>query len=346
MLAPTLFFAGLLALAQPVFSRPVVKANDVAVMARKYLSKRAPAGPKIGGANFPDPAIIGVNNRWYAFATRTMGGNVHIQVAESADFESWSMVQNGDGSQKDALPNLPGWVDEGNSNTWAPDVHALDDGTFVMYYSATTRQNAALHCVGVATSNTITGPYTPAGDEALICPLDQGGAIDASVFNNNGQRWITWKVDGNAIGNGGICGNTVEPIKPTPLRLQRLSASGTSLVGSATTILDNNGASDQGLIEAPALLNHAGTWFLFFSANCYTTEQYNVAYATASSVTGPYTRAGRPLFQTGDMGLVAPGGGDAAQDGRHFAFHAREGTNGDRAMYTALLNFDGNTVSA
>lgn len=53
MLAPTLFCAGLLALAQPVFSRPVVKANDVAVMARKYLSKRAPAGPKIGGANFP-----------------------------------------------------------------------------------------------------------------------------------------------------------------------------------------------------------------------------------------------------------------------------------------------------
>jgi hypothetical protein len=42
---------------------------------------------------------------------------VHIQVAESADFNTWSLVNNADGSQKDALPNLPSWVDGGNSNT-------------------------------------------------------------------------------------------------------------------------------------------------------------------------------------------------------------------------------------
>lgn len=42
---------------------------------------------------------------------------MHIQVAESADFDTWSLVKNGDGSQKDALPDLPSWVDGGNSNT-------------------------------------------------------------------------------------------------------------------------------------------------------------------------------------------------------------------------------------
>ena len=42
---------------------------------------------------------------------------MHIQVAESADFDSWSLVKNGDGSQKDALPDLPSWVDASNSNT-------------------------------------------------------------------------------------------------------------------------------------------------------------------------------------------------------------------------------------
>lgn len=42
---------------------------------------------------------------------------MHIQVAESADFDSWSLVKNGDGSQKDALPDLPSWVDAGNANT-------------------------------------------------------------------------------------------------------------------------------------------------------------------------------------------------------------------------------------
>lgn len=42
---------------------------------------------------------------------------MHIQVAESSDFNTWSLVKNSDGSQKDALPDLPSWVDGGNSNT-------------------------------------------------------------------------------------------------------------------------------------------------------------------------------------------------------------------------------------
>jgi hypothetical protein len=50
-----------------------------------------------------------------------MGGNVHIQMAESTDFENWSIVTNADGSQKDALPTLPSWVDGGNSNTVSTD---------------------------------------------------------------------------------------------------------------------------------------------------------------------------------------------------------------------------------
>lgn len=138
----------------------------------------------------------------------------------------------------------------------------------------------------------------------------------------------------------------MEPIVPTPIRVQQLGNDGVTLMGSPTTILDNEGQSDQGLIEAPDLQRVGDTWYLFFSANCYTTENYNVNYATASSITGPFTRAERPLFQTGDFGLVAPGGADVDHDGRHMVFHARQGDNGDRAMHTALVNFDGTTVSA
>jgi beta-xylosidase len=83
-----------------------------------------------------------------------------------------------------------------------------DDGSYMMYYSATTTQDTSKHCVGAAKASSVTGPYTPVSDQPLICPLDQGGAIDSSVYNNNGERYITWKVDGNAIGHGGACGNT------------------------------------------------------------------------------------------------------------------------------------------
>lgn len=77
-----------------------------------------------------------------------------------------------------------------------------------MYYSATSSQDPAKHCIGAAKSQDVTGPYTPTSDQPLICPLEKGGAIDAAAYNDNGQRYLTWKIDGNAIGHGGACGNT------------------------------------------------------------------------------------------------------------------------------------------
>ncbi|KAI6851698.1 hypothetical protein KC358_g3 [Hortaea werneckii] len=46
--------------------------------------KRSMGGPLIGGANFPGaeyPSVIQVGNTWYAFATRTIGSSIHIQMA-------------------------------------------------------------------------------------------------------------------------------------------------------------------------------------------------------------------------------------------------------------------------
>lgn len=82
-----------------------------------------------------------------------------------------------------------------------------------MYYSATTTTDTSKHCIGAATASSITGPYTPTGDSPLICPLAQGGAIDASGYwdSATGRRYITYKVDGNAIGHGGACGNNGKP---------------------------------------------------------------------------------------------------------------------------------------
>lgn len=127
---------------QHVLGAPVIDSKVQAV--QRSLSKRAVAGPKINGANFPgeppnssirmqgifvnnfgDPAIINVNGVWYAFATRTIGSGIRIQVATSNDFNSWSLVYNEDGSQHDALPNLPSWVVQSAPNTWAPDVNIL-----------------------------------------------------------------------------------------------------------------------------------------------------------------------------------------------------------------------------
>jgi beta-xylosidase len=217
-----------------------------------------------------------------------------------------------------------------------------------MYYSAVAvaSPDASKHCVGAATSSTILGPYTGMPD-ALFCPLSKGGAIDSSGFRDrDGKRYVVYKVDGNSIGHGGACGNTVAPVVGTPLMLQPVGADGYTLTGNAVPLLDNSGGgNDQGILEAPYLIrSRAGIYFLFFSSGCFVTPMYTVSYATAPNLTGPYTRAAAPLFSTGDgNGLKGPGGMSVWGDNKHMVFHANYPT-GVRAMYTTLISLRGTQV--
>lgn len=228
-----------------------------------------------------------------------------------------------------------------------------------MYFSATTLASAAHHCVGAATSRTVLGPYTPLSAE-IACPLALGGAIDASGFKNwankggswggndgwgwtagqphdswndsawscggeGGARYVVYKIDGNSIGHGGVCGNSVAPIVSTAIMLQEVEADGVTLVGQPVKLLDNEGLSDDGVVEAPSMVKTAaGEYVLFFSSGCYSTVDYTVSYATATSVTGPYTRQSPALFYTGKDGLLAPGGASIFWDAQHMVFHAGE----------------------
>lgn len=135
----------------------------------------------------------------------------------------------------------------------------------------------------------------------------------------------------------------VEPLKATPLVLQAVGTDGYTKQGSATTLLNHEGLGDDGILEAPVLIKVSGTYFLFFSSGCFTTSNYDVSYATASSVTGPYTRIATPLLKTGNSGLQAPGGADVTKTGDKIVFHANYG--GGRALYTAGITISGTTVA-
>lgn len=137
---------------------------------------------------------------------------------------------------------------------------------------------------------------------------------------------------------------TVAPIKPTPIVLQPVAADGYTPQGSAVSLLDNNGPADDGVIEAPNLIRFGSAWVLFFSSGCFASPRYTVSYATASSVTGPYTRAPQPLLRTGDGDLKAPGGMSISIDGRHMLFHGNYGFG--RALYAAEVAVAGSKMVA
>ncbi|KIW03199.1 uncharacterized protein PV09_05425 [Verruconis gallopava] len=304
--------------------------------------KRQASSPAIP-QDFPDPSIIHSNSNWYAYATTN--NQYNVQLAKSPTFNGpWSVLA------QDALPTLAPWA---QGPVWGPD----DDGQYIMYYSAALKEFTSHHCVGAALSSTPEGPFQPVGDVPLICPdptgqgtnvnptiasAGIGGAIDASGFTDiDGQRYIVYKVDGNSLGSGGSCGNSNPGATPTPIMLVAVDSDGITPQGSPIQLLDRTSA-DGPLIEAPNLVrNRDGTYALFFSSNCYSTPFYDVTWATADSVTGPYTRAG-PLITTGVDGLTAPGGASIAIDGVHMAFHADYG-NG-RAMFINRIAGGGDAI--
>lgn len=304
---------------------------------------------KVISQDFADPSLLQDGNEWYAFATNNhkslgnasaigSGSLINVQIAHSPDFVSWTV------SGTDALPEVGAWVEPNgnawNAAVWAPKVIKNNLGQYVLHYSAAVAGNPSKHCIGTATATTPTGPYQ-AQATPLACPTSAGGAIDSSPFiDSDGSIYVVYKVDGNSIGHGGSCGNTVAPIVATPILLQRLSVDGLTHIGLPVQILDRS-AGDGPLIEAPSLTRTSGgQYVLFFSSNCYATSLYDVSYAFSNAIGGPYIKAG-PMMVTGTDGLYSPGGADV--DGTHMVFHAGDvGPQNvwPRAMYTAIITID------
>ena len=178
----------------------------------------------------------------------------------------------------------------------------------------------------------------------MACHLDDGGAIDSSGFiEPDGTPYVLYKVDGNSIGNGGDCNNGVNPLVSTPILLQKLDEDQVTTDGEPVQILDRD-ESDGPLIEAPHLVkSKEGIYFLFFSSHCFTSPRYNVNYATASKIEGPYIRASKPLLQTGDFGLLSPGGATVSADGTKILFHGN--CTERRCMYAGDVVLNGTHAS-
>ncbi len=266
--------------------------------------------------DFPDPDVSQFGSTYYAFSTNNSRGNVPTATAPAAT-GPWT-----DGP--DALPTLGGWA--GSGQTWAPDVSKLATGSYLLYYVAHST-SAGRQCIGTATASAPTGPFTPAS-QPLVCNAAEGGDIDPSSFvDASGSRYLVYKNDGNAIG------------QPPSIWLQPVAANGTTLTGARTKLLTNDRADEGGVIEAPVIVQRATRYVLFFSANGYGGDAYLTSYATSASLTGPYTKAYRPLMTTAgfDGAVRGPGGADIV--GNKIVFHGWINSYSARGVYVAALGW-------
>ena len=288
--------------------------------------------------DFPDPFVLRDGSTYYAYATTD--GAQHIQLAKSSDLVTWETLN-------DALPKVPLWS---TGQTWAPEVAKTSAG-FVLYYTAhdsdMQRPDASgSQCITLAVSKTPTGPFVDDSKGPLVCQASLGGSIDATEFQDkDGTRYLIWKNDGNCCG------------MPTKFYLQPLTTHGLKLSGKPVDLgVTNDLPWEGGVIEAPTLLLHDGTYYLFYSANNYDSEFYAIGYATSKKLTGPYTDAPEnPIVSSAwDKPITSQARGPGHQsivqddDGELWmVFHAFDddavgySNGGVRAMWIGKLTFDG-----
>jgi beta-xylosidase len=195
------------------------------------------------------------------------------------------------------MPTLASWVQPGWN--WAPAV-VETGGSYVAWYAAL-EQGSGRHCISRAVSNTPMGPFIDGLSEPALCQRTLGGSIDPDVFTDiDGSRWLVWKSDENAVG------------RPSRLWIAPLSQDALTITGSASVLLGQSAAWESPTIEQPSIVRRGFTYFLFYSGGWWESSGYGIGYATATSLTGPYTKQTTNGPWVGTFaGANGPGGLDA-----------------------------------
>ncbi|MGH9277831.1 MAG: glycoside hydrolase family 43 protein [Acidimicrobiales bacterium] len=284
-------------------------------------------GQAVHDGDFADPFVLRVGSTYYAYATNAGGRNVQVMVSQ--DLAHWEHLG-------DALPRLPAWAAPGN--TWAPVVLETP-GRYVLYYTVREARSGR-QAISAAASDRPEGPYADDRSEPLVFQVARGGSIDPSPFvDDDGAAYLLWKSDDNALQ------------RPSSLWAQRLSDDGLSLAGEATELLRHDRSWERPLVEAPSMVRHGDTYYLFYSGNWWESNDYAVGYATGPAPLGPFRKATRrrAWFVAG-MDGVGPGGQEFFTDtdgALRMAYHAWTpgtvgyGNGGARSLRIARVTFTG-----
>lgn len=278
-------------------------------------------GPVIPGL-FADPHIAAFNGRYYLYPT-TDGyagwAGTYYKAFSSTDLVNWT----DHGVILDHGPDVS-WAD---NSAWAPAV-ATRDGRYYLYFSGGAASGNTTKQLGVAVAGSPTGPFRDALGRPLVRgdQFSGGQAIDPMVFtDDDGQSYLYW---GQGVA-----------------RAVRLNADMVSFDPSQVRVITPSGYN-----EAPFVLKRNGTYYLMWSENDTRSEDYRVAYATASSPLGPWTKRGVVLQKRLDAGIKGTGhhsvvrspGTDTWYIAYHrFAVPAGNGTNRETTIDRMDFNADG-----
>jgi GH43 family beta-xylosidase len=220
---------------------------------------------------YADPEVRYFNGKFYIYPT-------------TDGFDGWSGTQFHAFSSTD----LAHWTDEGVILDLGPDVSWADarawapsmverNGKYYFYFCAEAQ-------LGVAVGDSPTGPFHDALGKPLLTYDDYPGQeIDSNVFiDTDGQPYLYW-------GNGYAF---MVPLHDDMISFDK------SEVEEITP---------SGFREGSFVFKRGSTYYFSWSENDTGDENYQVAYATASSPYGPWTKHGVILSKNSNLGILGTG---------------------------------------
>lgn len=232
---------------------------------------------------YADPNIAVFGDTYYIYATTDgfpgWGGN-EFYVWKSKNLVDWERAEQPFLKLDGANGNVP-WA---TGNAWAPTIIERA-GKYYFYFSG---HNAALNrkTIGVAVADSPEGPFV-AQPTAMILnneAVTSGQAIDPAAFHDpvTGKWYLGW-------GNGSpvLAELADDMVSIKPGTYQRI-----------------NGLTD---FREGVFFNYRnGLYHLTYSIDDTGSENYRVGYATATSLTGPWTYRGVILQKDLSLGIKGP----------------------------------------
>lgn len=248
-----------------------------------------PPPPTFTNVTVHDPSIVRDNGTFYVFGS-------HLASASSTDLLHWTQLSTGPTVGNPIFSNPPvdlvdalNWVDPNTGHPlagyWAPDVVRLGDGRYRFYYCIG-RLDQPRAALGLAVSDSITGPYSnpgimlrsgqggqPAEEGSFYDPTIHPNTVDPAVFFDQAGR--LWMVYGSY--SGGIFILELDPATGMQLPGQGY---GRHLIGG-----------NHVRIEGPYIIYSPETdyYYLFMSfGGLDSTGGYNIRVGRSRNPDGPY----------------------------------------------------------
>ena len=302
--------------------------------------------------NFPDPFVLKVRGRYYAYATdgeeKPTRGTPVFPILTSTNLVSWHEIGK-------AMPAFgdPYYL------YWAPEVTVYND-QFFLYYAVHDAEEFVAS-IRVAVADSPEGPFIDSGHE--LTRSQTPWAIDPHVFHDQDGQWYLYMtieyLDSSTgfVGSGNAVDRLLDPFTLEG-NLTRVTPP-----SQAWQLYESQRAAKGGLdwytVEGPTVLRHRRKYYEMFSGGCYYRDNYAISYATSDVPMGSERlldtswqdwqgKTGHPFLVQGNEHVLSPGHNSLVlgpnNADQYIVYHALQSNMRDRYAYLDRLFWHGDEM--